>query len=355
MNAHLKLLSFLLFSTLLFGCPGNEPKTDACDDVECERGICNDDNGECVNSSNCIGDEQCIDGYQCVAGTCAAIFPCATDDDCDRGVCDVDRCVNAESCVDNTRCVEGYKCASGTCEVDACADVECPRGVCDPDTRSCVNGEVCTRNSEGQDCIDGYFCYGQNCELPETICEEVNCGRGICDPMTQECVDAEACTRDSECLDGNYCGDDGTCQVNQCDAQMRSCARGVCDPASASCENAENCSAANECVDGFSCVEGSCVAAGQECDGGCPGNQLCVYVEADLVGVCDENPSGCVRALDCTQSRVCNAGICGTGSPCEPDALEPNDDIANSVRIADIEGNLAEGTICNGDTDVFQF
>ncbi len=349
-------LRFFVATAFLFllGCPGSQ-KEGACSDIECDRGICDPDEAACVNAARCGEDAQCLDGYRCFNGECTADFPCSDAEECDRGVCVEGACVNRASCVEDAHCVEGYRCDSGSCVVDECADVQCERGVCNPSTASCVNADVCTRETQETDCLSDHFCYGQQCAHRDEICSDVDCQRGICDPATQECVEPDDCAGDHTlCLAGNYCTEDGSCAPNQCDEQMQDCPRGVCNPASGECENAGHCAALDDCIDGFSCVEGECVPAGEEC-GECPGNQVCIYVEDDLVGICDENPDGCRNALDCVDGRVCVSGVCGQGEPCTDDAFEPNDSDADAVVITEQDRNIAAASICSGDVDVFSF
>lgn len=353
MRNALKILALGLFLFLL-GCPGRKGKN-ACSEIDCERGICDEDAAECVNAARCADEAQCLQGYRCFEGECTADYPCGSEQECDRGICVSGACVNRASCVEDPDCVAGYRCDSGECVVDECADVDCPRGVCSPSTATCVNSDVCTRETQTDACLDDYFCYGQKCVLGDEICDDVDCARGVCDPAIQECVEPANCMgEDTNCLAGNYCDEQGECAPNQCDENMQDCPRGVCNPGSGTCENATDCAAADECLDGFSCVDGTCVTAGEEC-GTCPGNQVCVYVPSELQGVCDENPDGCRNALDCADDRVCTAGACGQGEPCTADAFEPNDDQADAVPIAEQNRNTASGSICAGDVDVFAF
>lgn len=348
--------SFALW-VLAAGCGPGEQPLDRCADVVCDRGRCDDASGECVNSARCLDDEQCIEGYICAEDACAAEFPCEADDDCDRGVCAQGACINPVVCESDESCVFGFKCVSGDCVSDRCSTIECEAGVCNPDTGACVNSVVCSQQNQAEQCIDGYFCYGQKCELADAICDEIDCARGVCDPSQARCVRAEDCAgSDLACLDGEYCDDDDTCQPNACDAEMTSCPRGECDPASGACVNPRNCGDPDDCLDGWSCVEGSCREAGDECaPDGCPGNQLCEYVPTDLVGICTENESGCGTTLDCVETRVCRGGTCRAGMACEPDALEPNDSDAQAVRVVEQPDAVIDATLCRGDVDVFAF
>lgn len=344
----------LAIVALVCGCGGKRTPVDPCADVECERGVCDGASQTCANPTSCEGDSECLDGFLCTSEGCFAEHPCAGNDDCERGECTQGACVNASACEADEDCVFGYRCASGDCVADGCADVECARGVCNPETGGCANSVVCTQGTQQQDCIDGYFCYAQTCRLAEDVCEEVGCTRGVCDPETADCVDAETCGRDLDCLEGRYCDDQGQCADNQCVGAT--CARGKCEPATGECVNATSCARAADCLDGWSCAEGACVEAGQECGpDGCPGNQICTYVEADLIGACDESPSGCSTTFDCTGIRVCRSGACRPGPACEADALEPNDADADATRIVSQPGNIAEATLCGGEVDAYAF
>lgn len=342
---------FLVFS----GCSGKSAEN-PCEGVVCERGVCEQSTGACSNAGSCLSDEQCVVGWVCNDSACEIQFPCADNESCGRGVCKGGACVNAEICTDDAACLPGYGCdVTGQCVDDPCAGVECDRGVCNPTSQTCVNSDVCTTASQARDCLDGYFCYGQGCELGQTICDDVDCARGVCDPATADCVSPESCTEDVHCLEGTYCSEAGSCAPNECDVQMQECARGVCNPADARCYNAETCDEASDCVDGYACANGSCLMQDELCPDGCPGTQGCLYDSTNLTAECVESGT-CYSAVDCVGDRVCEDERCtSVGTPCVDDAFEPNDDAGSAVVMSDLPAQWAQGSICSGDVDFFTF
>lgn len=342
---------FALFVALLaLGFTSCSGKSDPCDGVVCEFGVC--DQGQCGNAPSCSDDAACLEGWGCLDGACVAQLPCGPDAPCERGTCHEGACINPSSCDVDEACLSGFDCNAGVCVESRCA-VQCVRGVCNPSSQTCVNSDVCTIATQAEACLDGYYCYGQACELGQVICDELDCQRGVCDASVLGCVEPATCSDDLDCLEGSYCAD-GACAPNECDVQMRECARGVCEPSTARCENADVCASHTDCVDGFSCVDAACVRAGQECGSACVGTQRCVYDPDSLTAMCEEG-AVCFSTGDCLGARVClEDGTCGSAPPCEADALEPNEHIEDATRIAD-HGKFVEASICANDVDVFVF
>lgn len=303
------LSSFTLFAS---ACgPDDDPQvTNLCEDVTCERGVC--EAGECVNAGECAIDEDCVDGFFCG----------------DEGVC----------------------------QEASCEDVTCDRGQCSEATGRCENAPACAISTQDEDCLDGFVCAENLCVTEEAFCEELACdeGRGVCSVEERACVNAENCEgSDQNCADGFFCAEDNTCQANLCD-ENDECARGVCDPASGQCVDPEVCAEADECTDGSFCVAGSCQPEADAC-APCEGNQICDY-DADALSVtCEENPAGCSSAFDCAGDRACQGGICVDPVACVPDALEPNDDAESATDLAQAEEGVTAAGICAADVDVFTF
>lgn len=112
----LKTFSTLFFLSILFSC------SDACDDVDCGVGTCDD--GTCM----------CPDGY---SGTNCEIFDACFNVDCGPG-----------TCVDGTcDCPDGF--SGENCEIeDLCFNNQCVNGDCDPNTGDCN----CDEFYEGTNC-----------------------------------------------------------------------------------------------------------------------------------------------------------------------------------------------------------
>ncbi len=352
----------LLFIVLLFSFAcGESTVTDLCKDTICLQGVCDPQDGTCSNPTSCdstivpggIGtpDTVCITGFLCEDDKCVADIACDDNSPCDRGQCFDGACINFDSCTEGSNCLENYACESGACVFDRCADVDCERGVCDVQSGACVNEEVCTSDNQIQNCIDGFFCYGQACTEKDTICADLNCGRGICDPEKAECANDPNCVDDNACLENFFCAEG--CQENKCVDGM--CARGICEQETGLCINKEPCQSVDECADGFLCVENACLEIAAACgETGCPGNQICEYSAPNLTATCFEN-TRCTRSIDCIGTRTCQDNACEEAGACVADALEPNDDLATASRISKASDNFLTASLCENDTDVFVY
>lgn len=267
-------------------------------------------------------------------------------------------------CADVTCDQEGYacnpengmcECTDNNCEVDLCADVTCDRGVCDVETGECANASVCSVETQDTDCIEGFGCYGQRCVDEATYCADLACERGVCSFEARECVDSTNCSSDMECLAGNFCADDGSCQLNACDAGMVDCPRGVCDEQTGECVNAPTCSSQDDCLDGNYCAAGTCLPADEAC-AACTGNQTCNY-DGNTTITCAENAAGCSTSLDCLDDRICRDGDCQAPTACEADELEPNNDAGTATdwfATTKVLGAIP-ATLCTGDEDFFSY
>ncbi|MEZ4458602.1 MAG: hypothetical protein R3E66_02520 [bacterium] len=337
----------------LVGC--SDDATDRCANVECATGVCLPETGACGNPKACDENTTCLAGYSCLFDVCRADIECREDGTCQRGTCVDGACVNPQSCDVLGQCLADHACVDGQCVFDRCAEVECDRGECAKDTGECVNKTVCAENTQREDCVEGFVCYGQVCTEGFEVCRDITCERGVCDAPSKSCANAETCVSDTECLDNNFCNDENRCQANVCDAQMVSCARGVCDLRTGECINATTCAGADECTDGFSCIGGQCVAQGTECgEQGCPGNQVCAVNAVSLSAACTENPTGCGTAFDCLDERICRSGMCQDGAACIPDGFEPNDTVATDFRTVAVDASL-QATVCRTDVDLYTF
>lgn len=355
-----RFVQALVFTTMLvaIGCGPKETSVDACLDVICDRGVCNDATGTCGNASQCIDTGECLVGYNCAAGACVPNVTCGENGECDAGVCVNGACVNPSSCSVRGDCVDGYFCAAdSTCQIDQCADVTCERGACNSNTGECVNAGVCNRATEATDCLEDHRCIDNGCISYEAICAALGCeaGRGVCDPVANACVNAPSCGGDDgQCLAGFFCNDDDACQVNACIPDTDRCDRGACDRETGECANTPDCTASVECLDDHYCVGGECQETGPACEA-CEGNKGCSYDEDSLAIVCTENPDGCARTVDCNDERVCRDGECSEPTACEPDGYEPNDDFDSATVARPILNNgLIRANICDGDVDFFE-
>lgn len=338
-----------------FAC-GDSAVTDPCKNVVCFQGVCDPSNGLCTNPTPCEAEASsqltaCITGFLCEDEKCVADIFCDEDTPCDRGQCFEGACINFDSCTEASNCLEDYSCESNICAFDRCADVDCERGICDVKTGACVNEEVCTFDNQIQNCIDGYYCYGQACSEEATICADLNCGRGICNPGKAACTNDPNCENDNACLENFFC-EEG-CIENKCVDGM--CTRGVCEEKTGMCINKETCLNSEECTDGFLCVENQCLEIDKACgENGCSGNTTCEYNAVSLKATCFEN-TRCNRAIDCIGTRTCQDNTCAEALDCPADGLEPNDSLVEASRISKAADNFLSASLCESDVDFFVY
>ena len=317
----------LLVAVVLGGCGSDEQTSNAqktagpCADVTCEVGICDPENGECIDLQGlfCKRDTDCRPGYVCGdSAECVPATTCSSDGDCDPGVCEEGVCVNPETCERNDECLPRSQCAFR----------EGAEGTCVPESE---------------------------------FCEVQTCGRGLCSSERGRCVDARDCEGDeANCLPGNYCSDRNRCRRDLCEENDVECADGgVCVPKTGTCENADSCESTDDCREGHVCVEGTCRLEETACgdaggDGGCPANRVCQYDEKTLEAECVE-PDDCETSFDCDQGRRCTGRDCRPVAECRPDGFEPNDRITTATSYAEVAYDRpARATLCPGDVDVFE-
>jgi len=344
----------------LSGCGEEDP----CATKTCNFGTCDSDSGQCTNREFCSVQEDCIPGYVCgEEETCVAQTTCTEDTDCDIGQCRDGACVNPNSCESDSDCLARTYCGQdGTCQPDPCNDVTCQRGVCERGTDKCVSASSCTEETEQLDCVAGQKCAVDTCETPETYCDEVTCERGVCSYEEDGCINAMDCGGDeANCLEGYFCDDMNTCRVDLCEQNDIDCeGDGVCVPASGQCQNATSCDSNTDCLSDHVCVDNTCrlesVACGNASgDGGCPGNQTCEYDADNLDATCQE-PDVCKTSLDCKGDRQCGGQGCLDPVTCKDDLLEPNNTMEEASVFTDVaQGLLVNGSMCQGDTDLFTF
>jgi len=252
----MRILRSLLILSLLFAaaCSDDDPpkgEPDLCEDVTCDgTDVCDAATGECVP---CVGDD-------CEVDLCA-------DVECDRGVCDIEtgECANASVCtIENqaTECLDGFECYGQECvdEATYCQDLECNRGVCSLSARACVDSPTCSSDME---CLEGNFCVEGSCTLNQCDVDMVDCPRGVCDGLTGECVNPDSCSTQDDCLDGNYCNA-GVCETVEvaCDecTGNQNCDYDGAQAVTCS-ENEAGCSSALDCTGDRVCRDRECTDA----------------------------------------------------------------------------------------------
>ena len=344
----------------LSGCGDEDP----CATTVCEFGTCDSDDGQCTNREFCNVEDDCIPGYVCSAEeTCVAQTTCTDDSDCSIGECRDGACVNPDSCESDSECLARTYCGQNdTCQPDPCNNVTCQRGVCERGTDKCVSASSCTEETEALDCIAGQKCANGTCETSETFCDEITCERGVCSFAEDGCINAMDCGGDeANCLDGYFCDDMNACRVDLCEQNDIRCqGNGVCVPASGQCQNATSCESNGDCLTDHVCVDNTCrlesVACGNAAgDGGCPGNQSCDYDASNLTASCTE-PDVCQTSLDCIGDRQCGGDSCLSAVSCKDDLLEPNNSMGEATVFTEVANQLlVDGSLCQGDTDLFSF
>ncbi|MFP4601196.1 MAG: hypothetical protein ACLFVJ_23310, partial [Persicimonas sp.] len=346
---------------VLAGCGGDE---DACADVDCAFGVCDDSSGQCINPDNCEVDDDCVPGFECGASyVCEPLDECTEDADCDAGVCNDGACVNPGTCESNDDCLDRTYCGyDDTCRADPCNEISCSRGVCDRGTDNCVSADSCTDETEATDCIEGEKCADGTCEPQDTFCEEFECERGECSYAEGGCVSADNCEGDDDkCLEGEFCNDQDECRTDKCVEDDVDCGdNGVCQPDTGECENATTCESNSDCVEDHLCVEGTCTLESGACgdadgEGGCPGNRLCEYDEDAMTAECAE-PDFCETSVDCDDGRQCGGSTCLDAVTCTDDIYEANDAVEDATDIVSVSNdNSVSASLCDGDTDFYEF
>ncbi len=342
------------------GCGEEDP----CATKTCNFGVCDSSNGDCVNKESCRVDEECVPGFVCGQGnTCVAQNQCSSDADCQAGVCEEGACVNPPSCEEDSECLQRTYCGQdGTCVPDPCNEVSCNRGVCQRGTDNCVAADSCTKRTEQLDCLSGQKCLENSCVDRENYCDQLTCDRGVCSYQQEGCVNADDCEGDrANCREGFFCNQMDRCQRDRCVQGNVDCEDGgVCDPTTGLCTNAGSCEENADCTSEYLCINGSCTPEGSACgdasgDGGCPGNQVCAYDDANNTASCTE-PEVCETSIDCLADRACGGRTCLSSTECKSDVYEPNNMMGEATNVFGVAPNgYLSGTLCQQDTDMYTF
>ena len=207
---------------------------DKCAQTSCDRGVCEPETGECINRNSCpspSGEKPaCLKDYSCYNGKCLTGDELCDQLDCDRGVCNPDeqKCTDAETCEEAADCLAGKYCDDGTCKENACdpASGECDRGVCSPQN-GCVNPESCSASS---DCLPAHYCVENKCVPTDEACGTDGCpGNQICEydesSLTATCKE----NPNEPCENGLDCTDERICAAGRC-IEPRACAKDDHEP-----------------------------------------------------------------------------------------------------------------------------
>ncbi len=244
---------------------------DTCEtNDDCSAGICED--GACVNRDQCESNSECLARTYCAdSGTCEP-DPC-NNVTCNRGVCErgTDNCVPADSCTERTEnldCLINQRCLNEECvsQENYCDQLTCDRGVCSFEEAGCVNASDC--EGDRANCQEGFFCNGMDrCQADICVRGGVQCeDDGICDPATGECINPDTCQDNSECTSGFLCVND------QCLPEGSACGNNSGDggcPGNQVCQydesnNTASCTEPDVCETSIDCISDR-VCGGQKC------------------------------------------------------------------------------------------
>lgn len=405
-----QLVFLFIAGTFLFGCPTTGPGKDGGRPPECEsRTDCVGDNDgkvctaqqyceNCDSSGQCRVKEACsVETHLCVLregwGTaCNLNEDCQAGEWCKQGLC-VDR--NAVSLCPggtNGECPQSQRCNTLTtvCEEDLgcsengdCALVE----VCNTGSRQCV--PRCTVDTQAQICGAQEKCVDEKC---------VQCAND------QECGPGLVCDAAGRCSAGNRCYSDRDCKV----PLVCFTATGACLTKAPPCVSNDNCAADQRCdVGKGKCVPKTCqpdrfepnedvmhaygisqqtyldltlcmgdvdwysVALGR-------GDQLGVNIDADNFSentfstVIKDATGRSLAAGKLLVNYVAPAAatyyvvistsdpfqpydvtfLSSRGTPCDDDALEPNDSSTQATAIN--TASMLDGSVCPQDQDWFK-
>ena len=239
------------------------------------------------------------------------------------------------ACDDGDGCTTGDACRAGACvpgaPVTCGASDQChDAGVCDPATGACSN----PAKSDGSECNDGNACtHVDTCQAGACVGSgSVSCtavdqchDAGVCDPGSGVCSNP-AKQNGAACNDGNACTQVDTCQAGACvGASPVTCAAldqchmpGSCNAMTGACTNPAR-------KDGTACNDGNACTRSDACQAGaCVGGNPVICTAPDGchdAGVCDTGTgvcsspvrpdgSACSDADACTQTDVCESGVC---------------------------------------------
>jgi hypothetical protein len=369
---------------------GQLQRANACAPVDAchAAGACDPVTGACsvpavANGTPCDDGNACTQVDTCQNGVCTGASPvtCSAADSCHgvgacnpaTGVCSSPALADGTSCSDGNACTVADTCQAGVCTPGAAVTCAAPatchvQGTCDPATGVCstpnaANGTPC---NDGSACTQVDTCQNGVCTgASPVVCAALDACHlaGTCDPLTGQCSNPNA-ANGAPCSDGNACTQSDGCQGGVCVGTnpvtcvaLNSChVAGSCDPATGVCSNPNK-------ADGTVCNDGSLCTTGDSCQNGtCTGNPvLCSPLDqCHVAGTCNiatgfcTNPNAangttCNDGNGCTQTDVCQAGIC-TGSNlkvCVPiDACHAAGTCTAATGLCSTP-NAANGTACN--------
>ncbi|HZP41005.1 MAG TPA: hypothetical protein VFD84_05780 [Candidatus Binatia bacterium] len=254
------------------------------------------------------------------------------------GQCSAPALPDDTPCDDNDPCTTNDTCQSGTCTgtpVVCTAPDDChDAGTCDPTTGECSaptpkpDGTACSDNDA---CTLSDTCQNGSCipGPPKTCTASDQChDPGTCDPATGTCSNPPK-ANGTTCSDNDACTQTDVCQAGVCTGTNpvvcptpdQCHAAGTCDPATGICSNPAKANGTT-CNDNDACTQTDVCQAGV-----CTGTNPVVCPTPDQChdpGTCDPadgtcsnpaKPNGttCDDGDACTQPDTCQAGTCTRG------------------------------------------
>ena len=345
----------------------------------------------CPENSTCNDGNACTQTDICQNGACVGTNPvlCTPLDQCHApgtcnpasGVCSNPNQVDGSACSDANACTQNDVCQAGVCT--AGAPVACPApdqchepGACDPGSGLCSNpsrpnGSACSADddvcTQDDTCQAGVCTAGAPviCPLPDQCHDPGTChpGTGLCSNPSKP--NGSACNADnSACTQNDLC-QAGVCTAGTpvaCPTPDQCHDLGLCSPATGLCSNPSKpngsaCNADNSaCTQSDVCQGGVCTAGTEVA---CPAPDQChdPGICNPSTGVCSNpnkpNGSPCNDVNACTQTDSCQAGACVGASPAVCTALDQchNAGTCNPATGVCSNPNKPDGTTCN-DADV---
>jgi len=333
------------------------PAPDQCHNVP----TCNPPTGVCSatnkpNGTACNDNNPCTTGDSCQSGACMSTpVVCPAPDQCHTAVtCDMltGLCPALPAKADGTACNDGNACTqTDTCQSGVCTGsnpVTCPAsdqchapGVCNTSTGVCsnparANGTAC---NDGNLCTTGETCQNGTCmggtAVVCTAPDQCHLA-GNCDIATGICINAPAKVNGAACNDGNACTKTDTCQNGTCIG-------------------------GNNAANGTACNDGNACTQTDTCQGGtCTGSNPIICTALDqchtagtcnpATGTCSNpnaaNGTACNDGNACTQTDICQTGVCSGSNPVTCLAL----DLCHTVGVC----NPASGLCSNPENPYFK-
>lgn len=309
-----------------------------------------------LEPSTCLIDGVCYALGNTLPGTCMVCDPAmpyepsAAPDftPCeDDGIpCTVDQCVEGQcqhvaqttgNCDDGNPCTKNDQCVDGECggQFYSCDDeLECTSDTCDG------KGGCANLVADGT-CLIAGVCYVGN-ELQPGSLGCTACKPALSKDSWSTVADATSCSDQDSCTLLDHC-QDGICVGNpiNCDDQL-GCTVDSCNPETGICDNVRE---ANSCI-----IEGTCYKVDEHPAGLDADCLICDPYSAPLAWSAVNDGLPCDDGLACTDSPICEAGLCGQTGPfcddgnlCTIDDCAPDGSCSNEV--------VAEGEPCLSDND----